>query len=134
MRCFSTSCSVSPNPYLLASLRQAPAGTVFYKVQLSKPLAPKQTVSLAVSQVFTRTLRPHPPDIAQGETQLVLYTDSLYPFSAYKTTGEVSTQLKLASDNIAAHTKKGVRVRGMYCCCVCACACSSVRRWLASLS
>lgn len=90
----------------------APAGTVFYKVQLKTPLAAKGTVRIAVTQIFTRTLVPYPAEISQAETQLVLFTDSVYPFSAYPTKGDSATQVKLATDKIQSHTKKNVEVKG----------------------
>jgi oligosaccharyltransferase complex subunit alpha (ribophorin I) len=89
----------------------APAGTVFYKLPLKTPLNSKDTTSVGVNMVFTRTVRAHPSEIGQADTPLVLFTDSLYPYSAYKTAEAVS-QVKVATDKIESHTKKSATVKG----------------------
>jgi len=85
---------------------------VFYRLDLSSPLEPKATTILGVNLVYTHTLKPHPESIAQAEPQLVLYTDSVYPYTAYNTE-EASTTAKLASEKIESYSpKKQSDVRG----------------------
>lgn len=77
---------------------------LFYEVTLSKPLAPRKTVSIVVKASFSHSLVPFPAEIKQAEKQLVKYSGNLYFFSPYATTSQ-KTVVSLASAAIESYTK-----------------------------
>eukprot|EP00741_Cyanophora_paradoxa_P015731 tig00020904_g15187.t1 len=77
----------------------APAGTVFYKVQLASALAPGASVTTWTSFVYTNVFTAFPAEISMTETQLMKYEGNYYYFSPY-TTQKQKTKVKLASSNI----------------------------------
>jgi hypothetical protein len=89
----------------------APAGTVFISIHLKDALQSGKSTKLSGSLTFTRTLRPVPAEISQAEAQLVLYEDSLYVYSPYKS-AEQSTQVRLASSKVESFTRRQANQQG----------------------
>lgn len=66
---------------------------------------------LTVSAYLTHALRPYPPSIKQSESQLVVYTGTLYVLSPYPTESE-TTIVKLVSNKIESYTMIQSKVSG----------------------
>ena len=71
----------------------------YYRINFSKPLKPRATVTIVVETVYSNVMLPLPREIMQDDSQLVKYTANLYHFSPYETNTEVIV-VKLASKNV----------------------------------
>merc|ERR1719223_1861253 len=83
----------------------APEGTIFFKIDFPKPLGIEEETTIDVHVSYTRALQPFPAAIKQGEPQLVVYEDSRYVLTPYRSAKQ-DTVLKLGTQNIESHTKK----------------------------
>lgn len=79
-------------------------GIEFYAIELSDPLLPGRTTTIAVETVATHQLEPHPKEITQKEKQLVKYTGNLYAYSTFNSFKQ-STVVTLPSKSIESYTK-----------------------------
>lgn len=64
----------------------------------------KKSAQLTVLEVYTDALKPYPQEIAQSESQFVVYRGSHYLISPYKVTSQ-TTNVKLASTKVESYTK-----------------------------
>ncbi|XP_008786685.2 dolichyl-diphosphooligosaccharide--protein glycosyltransferase subunit 1A [Phoenix dactylifera] len=81
-----------------------PPELTFYSVSLPKGLEKRETVTLDVLTVFTRSLKPFPEEITQADVQLVLYQDSAHYLSPYAV--KVQTLgIRLPSRRVESYTK-----------------------------
>jgi oligosaccharyltransferase complex subunit alpha (ribophorin I) len=79
--------------------------TVYYKVDLSPHRATKdEEFDLKIVFVLTRTMKPLPEFITQSEPQLVVYRDSHYWLSPYKT-ALMWSEVKMPSPQIENYSK-----------------------------
>ena len=93
--------------YTIARLGQVVANlnseTAFYKVQLPKPLAPKEKQTISISYSLLSSLRPLPAAINQKDHQFLVYEFSAYWPSSYGTEKQ-QTDIKFGSTNIKEYT------------------------------
>lgn len=74
-------------------------------ISLLTPLDGGDTaVTLEMEEVFTHALVPFPAEIAQGESQKVIFTGNLHLLVPY-TIASSTTEIKLGSSKIESHTK-----------------------------
>jgi oligosaccharyltransferase complex subunit alpha (ribophorin I) len=58
---------------------------VLYAVRLPTPLAPRQTASLSVTEVYLHTLHPLPAEVREADPQRMLFVGNGYLWSPYTT-------------------------------------------------
>lgn len=64
-------------------------GASFYKVELSSPLKPEETTTLQLGVAYTNRYVPTPEFGTQFDSQLFVFEDSCYAFSAYPSAEQV---------------------------------------------
>ncbi len=86
----------------------APQGAGCFAAAFAEPLAADAVETIEAHAVATAVLKPNPAQIAQGETQLMEYSDNLYVVSPYF----VSTQTIEVGGNIWNQARVSVRQAG----------------------
>lgn len=82
-----------------------------YAITLPQWYSQGDSVTFTLHTVYTRTITPHPHTINNGDTQLVLYQDSVVYYSPYSTSKQQTTY-KLSSNRIEFYTKRIAGVSG----------------------
>lgn len=82
---FVSSIYMKTSFYPLQLLTQPHSSTQYYRVRLSKPLAPKAQQTLSISYAILQSLKPLPATILQNDKQFLVYSSSAYSPSVYKT-------------------------------------------------
>ncbi|KAI6654171.1 Dolichyl-diphosphooligosaccharide--protein glycosyltransferase subunit 1 [Oopsacas minuta] len=76
----------------------------FYRINFSKPLKPRATITIVVETVYSDSMSPLPKQVQQDDNQLVKYTANLYHYTPYHTTSAVVT-IKVASKNVESYSQ-----------------------------
>lgn len=77
---------------------------MYVTAHLEKPVASKTTAKFVVYEVYRELLRPHPKEIKQADSQLVITTQNANIYSPYKVKTQ-TTSIKLSSPKITSYTK-----------------------------
>ena len=77
----------------------------YYQVYLRESLKPQATVRLQIKSAFVNQLKPFPREIAQSDSQKVVYEDFIYYFSIYKVSLQTTT-VSLGTTLVDSYTKK----------------------------
>jgi oligosaccharyltransferase complex subunit alpha (ribophorin I) len=88
----------------VAQYRCARSDLVFYNVALPKALKKNEDAKVVVTVVLVNVLAPFPAEIAQDETQKVLFKGNHYVVSPYACDAQ-KTIIKLASDKVESFSK-----------------------------
>ena len=64
-------------------------GASFYKVELSSPLKPEETTTLQLGVAYTNRYVPTPEFGTEFDSQLFVFENSCYAFSAYPSAEQV---------------------------------------------
>merc|ERR1712141_466115 len=97
----------SEKTYLRTSsvqIKDSPAGAGFYRIELKKPLSPKDSVTVEVETILAKALELFPKELVQKEKQLVLFKGNHYVFLPYKTKTQ-TTKVTLSGTAIESYSK-----------------------------
>jgi len=97
----------SEKTYLRTSsvqIKDSPAGAGFYRIELKKPLSPKDSVTVEVETILAKALDLFPKELVQKERQLVLFKGNHYVFLPYKTKTQ-TTKVTLSGTSIESYSK-----------------------------
>merc|ERR1712110_501191 len=85
-------------------IKDGPPAASFYRVELKKPLSPKDSVTVEVETILAKALELFPKELVQKEKQLVLFKGNHYVFLPYKTKTQ-TTKVTLSGTAIESHSK-----------------------------
>merc|ERR1711976_242939 len=85
-------------------IKDSPAGAGFYRIELKKPLSPKDSVTVEVETILAKALDLFPKELIQRERQLVLFTGNQYVFLPYKCKSQ-TTKITLPSATVESYSK-----------------------------
>ena len=85
-------------------IKDSPAGAGFYRIELKKPLSPKDSVTVEVETILAKALDLLPKELVQKERQLVLFKGNHYVFLPYKTKTQ-TTKVTLSGTSIESYSK-----------------------------
>ncbi|GIL70757.1 hypothetical protein Vretimale_3842 [Volvox reticuliferus] len=81
----------------------APAEAACHSVNLANPLPAGETVGLTVTTVLAKAQIPHPAELGQHETQLMLYKGNVYVLSPYSVSSQ-TTEVILPTSTVKSYT------------------------------
>lgn len=85
-------------------IKDGPANTAFYRIELKKSLSSKESVVVEVETILAKALELFPKEIVQKEKQLVLFKGNHYVFLPYKCKSQ-TTKVTLSSSSIESYSK-----------------------------
>lgn len=85
-------------------VRDGPAGSGFYRIELKKALSPGDSTAVDVEVLLAKALEMYPKEIIQRERQLVLFSGNHYVFLPYKCKSQ-TTKITLPSATVESYSK-----------------------------
>jgi len=86
------------------SKKEGNTNYALYVAKMPTPIEKNQERKVIIYMVFVHAMAIYPEEITQSERQLVKYSDNHYFYSPYPT-GEIQTNIKLASSSVQSHTE-----------------------------